>query len=193
MALDLADGQLLGPALPEPFVRFELEKELTNRKLLPKTTGEDGKKFRERWEIYRRHLRELAASRGPLRVRNKIVEPIVELLGYTQIDAADPVQTREDREAGGNLISTADGQSKLRVWTTPFNEDLVRRKLSQWFWSGVFGELYGGANETRFALDVPDVVAWIRGGDLARTVRDASFSPTRLLTIRTGSAPPTRA
>ena len=26
----------------------------------------------------------------------------------------------------------------------------------QWFWSGVFGELYGGANETRFALDMPE-------------------------------------
>ena len=124
MALDLADCQLLGPALPEPFVRFDLEKELTNRKLLPRTTGEDGKKLRERWEIYRRHLRELAASGGPLRVRNTVVEPIIELLGYIQIDATDAVQTREDREAGGNLLSTADGQGKLRVWTTPFNEDL---------------------------------------------------------------------
>ena len=65
-----------------------------------------------------------------------------------------------------------------------FEHDAVRRKLSQWFWSGVFGELYGGANETRFALDVPEVIAWIRGGDLPRTVRDASFSPTRLLTIQ---------
>ena len=40
------------------------------------------------------------------------------------------------------------------------------------------------ANETRFAIDVPDVITWIRGGDLPRTVRDASFSPTRLLTIQ---------
>jgi hypothetical protein len=60
----------------------------------------------------------------------------------------------------------------------------VRRKLAQWFWSGVFGELYGGANETRFALDMPEVIAWIHGGDLPRTVRDASFSPNRLLTIQ---------
>ena len=66
-----------------------------------------------------------------------------------------------------------------------FEQDAVRRKLAQWFWSGVFGELYGGANETRFAFDVPEVIAWIRGGDLPRTVRDASFSPTRLLTIQT--------
>jgi len=66
-----------------------------------------------------------------------------------------------------------------------FDEDTVHKKLAQWFWSGVFGELYGGANETRFALDVPDVIAWIHGGDSPRTIRDASFSPTRLLTLQT--------
>jgi hypothetical protein len=65
-----------------------------------------------------------------------------------------------------------------------FEQDSVRRKLAQWFWCGVFGELYGGANETRYAFDVPEVIAWVRGGELARTVRDASFSPTRLLTIQ---------
>ena len=31
----------------------------------------------------------------------------------------------------------------------------------QWFWCGVFGELYGSANETRYALDLPQVVNWI--------------------------------
>ena len=40
MALDLHDCQFHGPALPAPFVTFELEKELTKRKLLVKTTGE---------------------------------------------------------------------------------------------------------------------------------------------------------
>lgn len=74
-----------------------------------------------------------------------------------------------------------------------FKHNVVRRKLSQWFWSGVFGELYGGANESRFAFDVPEVIAWIRDGDLPRTVRDASFSPTRLLTIQTRLSTPTRA
>ena len=71
MALDLSDCQFLGPALPEPFVRFELEKELTSRKLLPKKTGDEGKQLRSRWDVYRRHLQELAASGGPLRVRNQ--------------------------------------------------------------------------------------------------------------------------
>jgi hypothetical protein len=65
-----------------------------------------------------------------------------------------------------------------------FEQDTVRRKLAQWYWSGVFGELYGGANESRFALDLPEVIAWIEGGDQPRTLRDASFSPTRLLSMQ---------
>ena len=65
-----------------------------------------------------------------------------------------------------------------------FDQDPIRSKISQWFWSGVFGELYGGASETRFGLDVPDVLTWINGGDLPRTVRDSSFAPTRLLSLQ---------
>lgn len=33
----------------------------------------------------------------------------------------------------------------------------VKQKVLRWYWCGVFGELYGGANETRFAMDVPDI------------------------------------
>jgi len=65
-----------------------------------------------------------------------------------------------------------------------FEQDSVRRKLAQWYWCGVFGELYGGANETRFAFDVPEVVSWIDGRALPRTIRDAAFSPTRLLSMQ---------
>ena len=56
----------------------------------------------------------------------------------------------------------------------------------RWYWCGVFGELYGGANETRFALDLPEVIDWIDGGDgnVPRTVRDTAFSPTRLLSLQ---------
>ena len=66
-----------------------------------------------------------------------------------------------------------------------FEQDAVRRKLARWYWCGVFGELYGGANETRFANDLPDVIRWINGGDEPRSVRDSSFSPTRLLSLQT--------
>lgn len=62
----------------------------------------------------------------------------------------------------------------------------ARQQLSRWYWSGVFGEMYGGATETRFALDVPDVVASVNGSDdEPRTVRDAQFQADRLLTLRT--------
>jgi len=65
-----------------------------------------------------------------------------------------------------------------------FEIDTIRRKLAQWFWCGVFGELYGGANETRFAMDVPDFMAWIEGKDQPRTIRDSGFTPTRLLSMQ---------
>jgi hypothetical protein len=48
----------------------------------------------------------------------------------------------------------------------------------------VFGELYGGANETRFGMDVPDFLAWVEGQDQPRTIRDSTFSPTRLLSMQ---------
>ena len=65
-----------------------------------------------------------------------------------------------------------------------FEIDTIRGKLAQWFWCGVFGELYGGANETRFSMDVPDFMAWIEGNDQPRTIRDSGFSPTRLLSMQ---------
>jgi hypothetical protein len=65
-----------------------------------------------------------------------------------------------------------------------FEIDTTRRKLAQWFWCGVFGELYGGANETRFGMDVPDFMAWIDDKDQPRTIRDSGFSPTRLLSMQ---------
>lgn len=66
-----------------------------------------------------------------------------------------------------------------------FEKDPIKQRLARWYWCGVFGELYGGANETRFAQDLPDVLKWIDGGEEPRTVRDASFAPTRLLSLQT--------
>lgn len=66
-----------------------------------------------------------------------------------------------------------------------WQERTVYEKLSRWFWCGVLGELYGGAVETRMALDVPQVMAWIGGAeDEPATVRDANFQPGRLDTLR---------
>jgi hypothetical protein len=65
------------------------------------------------------------------------------------------------------------------------DDDGVRDKVARWYWCGVFGELYGGAIETRFAKDLPDVLGWLGGGAEPATVADASFTPARLLTLRT--------
>ncbi len=58
-------------------------------------------------------------------------------------------------------------------------------KITRWFWCGVFGELYGGAIETRFARDLPEVIGWIRGGGEPLTIQDAHFASNRILTLRT--------
>jgi len=61
-----------------------------------------------------------------------------------------------------------------------------KNKLMRWFWCGVFGELYGSANETRYALDVVQVIDWIENnGPEPKTIYDANFSPSRLNTLRT--------
>lgn len=68
------------------------------------------------------------------------------------------------------------------------NADFIgnKTKLMRWFWCGVFGELYGSANETRYAQDIVQVVDWInKNGDEPKTVYDANFSPSRLVTLRT--------
>jgi len=61
-----------------------------------------------------------------------------------------------------------------------------KNKLMRWFWCGVFGELYGSANETRYSLDITQVVEWIlRSGEEPKTIYDANFAPSRLNTLKT--------
>lgn len=61
----------------------------------------------------------------------------------------------------------------------------VKNMVKQWYWCGVFGELYGSANETRYANDIVQVVKWINdGGELPKTVTDFYFNPMRLLGLQ---------
>ncbi len=57
--------------------------------------------------------------------------------------------------------------------------------LERWFWSGIFGEMYGGAVETQYGLDLVQVAQWIRGGPEPTLVRESNFVPERLLSLRT--------
>lgn len=63
----------------------------------------------------------------------------------------------------------------------------VRKRVARWYWAGVFGELYGGAIETRFARDLEMVPDWARdeSAPTPRTVADANFVESRLHSMRT--------
>lgn len=70
-------------------------------------------------------------------------------------------------------------------------EPRIYDKLSQWFWCGILGELYGGAVETRIANDLEELLIWINDDNhIPRTIGDASFQPERLdrLTSRLSAA-----
>lgn len=75
------------------------------------------------------------------------------------------------------VISTLLG-SKIHITT---NKD----KLKRWYWCGVLGELYGSANETRYVNDIVGLMDWIEnGGSEPKTVNEAYFYPTRLLSLQ---------
>jgi hypothetical protein len=62
----------------------------------------------------------------------------------------------------------------------------ARQGIARWYWCGVLGELYGGAIETRFARDLPEVVASVRGESVEPiTIQESNFQANRLLTLRT--------
>jgi len=97
------------------------------------------------------------------------------LLGEKIFDARDlPYRTQ--------LVPLA---AVLATLAERWKADAVREKLVRWFWCGVFGEMYGGTTESRFARDVPELLSWLEGGEEPDTVRSANFSPDRLLTLRT--------
>lgn len=84
---------------------------------------------------------------------------------------------------GSQLIPLA---AILTVLGRDWEPHLAREKLARWYWCGVLGELYGGAIETRFTRDIPEVLRWIQDeGPEPGTIYDAEFAPTRLLTLRT--------
>lgn len=65
-------------------------------------------------------------------------------------------------------------------------EPQIKSKLARWYWCGVLGELYGGAIETRIALDLQDMLAWINDAAAVEpgTIQGSSFQPNRLDTLR---------
>jgi hypothetical protein len=60
-------------------------------------------------------------------------------------------------------------------------------KIAQWYWNGVFGEMYGGANETRFVKDFTEVITWVQNdnADIPDTIKVSTFRIDRLDEMRT--------
>jgi len=65
-------------------------------------------------------------------------------------------------------------------------EPQIQNRLFQWFWCGVFGELYGSSSETRIALDLQQLLSWINDSSspLPSTIVAAGFQSSRLDTLR---------
>ena len=63
---------------------------------------------------------------------------------------------------------------------------IARDVISRWFWCGVLGELYGAQPHSRFAADLPEVVAMARGRTATpKTISEADFATSRLISLRT--------
>lgn len=64
----------------------------------------------------------------------------------------------------------------------------LQKRLRDWFWCGVLGELYSSATESRMARDIEQVPAWVRGdagAEIPRNVDEASFVESRLHRLKT--------
>lgn len=62
----------------------------------------------------------------------------------------------------------------------------ARLRIARWYWCGVLGELYGSAIESRFARDLPEVLALVRSEAVEPiTIQESSFQANRLITLRT--------
>lgn len=123
MPLDvLRDSQcsFFGPALPEPFVRLELERQLQKHDLLPSARD---RIIETEYEVLRTKLRNMSPNSGFLAIRNRLLEPLVSRLGYESIEPAPAVVTREGEEDGGVLLRGPDSVN-LRCWSTGFDADL---------------------------------------------------------------------
>lgn len=61
-----------------------------------------------------------------------------------------------------------------------------RKKLEEWYWCGVFGELYGSANEGRYVNDVIGMINWVKNGsEIPDTVIRSNFHASRLRQLYT--------
>jgi hypothetical protein len=95
---------------------------------------------------------------------------------------AEHIYTGRDVPYSTQLVPLAAVFAVLKDEAESFG---VREHLRQWLWCGIFGEMYGGSTETRFAMDLQDLVAWVEDPEIEpRTIRDAQFQAERLVQLR---------
>jgi hypothetical protein len=121
-----------------------------------------------------------------LKIKLSDYQDWAELITLALLDCADflhglSIFTSKDLPYRTQLIPLA----AIRVLIGDLMPYAVNKKIRQWYWCGVLGELYGGANETRFARDIEQVPKWVNGGSQPGTVEDAIFGDRRLITLRT--------
>ena len=89
---------------------------------------------------------------------------------------------RSELPYGTQVVPLAAVMTRLgNRWLEP----RIYEKLARWYWSGVLGELYGGAVETRIANDFEELLQWFNDDSkVPRTVSDAFFQPERLYSLR---------
>ena len=80
------------------------------------------------------------------------------------------------------LVPLAAIHAELGRELEPYN---ARQRLERWYWCGILGEMYNGPTETMYASDLPEVAEYVRKGTEPRLVREANFSPNRLISLRT--------
>lgn len=74
----------------------------------------------------------------------------------------------------------------LAILHKEYKSDNIRQKIRQWYWCGVFGEMYGSATETKAAKDVKEVVNWInKNGNQPTTIERSSFREDRIDEVST--------
>ena len=108
MSLDTSDLTIGGTALPEAFVRFDLDATITRLGLITTIDA-------LAWRDLRRGLHAIGRIAGPQRVQSQLLAPLARALGYGKPIRQEPVMTREGEEDGGWLVAGAEGRA-LRLW-----------------------------------------------------------------------------
>ena len=99
--------------------------------------------------------------------------------------------TRDQVPYTAQVIPLAVILAQLGGHTDVLANEQARDRINQWFWCGVFGELYGSsAVKLRSARDVVEVTRWARGEteEKPKTVVDATFYESRFLTANDADA-----